>query len=71
MITGDNPLTACHVAMQVHIANEELLILNYSESNELYCSDISGTVSIPFTTDNIRSVMDGYQLCITGQVSCI
>ena len=33
MITGDNPLTAAHVAMQVEIVDREVLILDHREGS--------------------------------------
>jgi magnesium-transporting ATPase (P-type) len=34
MITGDNPLTACHVAEDVDIIKEKHLILDYADEND-------------------------------------
>ena len=39
MITGDNPLTAAHVAMQVEIVDREVLILDHREGS----ADEAGT----------------------------
>lgn len=33
MITGDNPLTACHVAGEVQIMNQPALILDLDEDS--------------------------------------
>ena len=36
MITGDQALTACHVASQVHIVTKPALILSRAKSGEGY-----------------------------------
>lgn len=36
MITGDQALTACHVASQVHIVTKPALILGHAKSGEGY-----------------------------------
>lgn len=36
MITGDQALTACHVASQVHIVSNPVLILGQSRPGEKY-----------------------------------
>jgi len=42
MITGDNPLTACHVAKELHITRSDRHTLVYTEPNEyglwFFCS---------------------------------
>lgn len=40
MITGDNPLTAAHVAMEVEIVDREVLILDHREGS----TDEAGTL---------------------------
>jgi len=34
MITGDNPLTACHVARDVEIVDRDVMVLDVKEGTE-------------------------------------
>lgn len=75
MITGDNPLTACHVAKEVAITTKEVLILDAPEDHHKISSEfnlvwrnIDETVVIPFNSTgkidlNIFKIND---VCITG-----
>ena len=75
MITGDNPLTACHVAKEVAITTKDTLILDAPEEHH----DVSGghdlvwrnaieTVVIPFkSSDKLDvSLFKTHDICITG-----
>ncbi|KAL1924700.1 uncharacterized protein VTP21DRAFT_4354 [Calcarisporiella thermophila] len=72
MITGDNPLTACHVAREVEIIDRDVLIMDYpdeaNENTELVLKSIDESVEIPITpTDPIDpKIFDNYDLCLTG-----
>ncbi len=76
MITGDNPLTACHVAKELHIATKKLLILQPPKSED--ASDIgwrwesvTGSTVIPLETEkhSIRKLGSSFDLTLTGDVS--
>ncbi|KAJ6011003.1 ATPase P-type K/Mg/Cd/Cu/Zn/Na/Ca/Na/H-transporter [Penicillium sp. IBT 35674x] len=72
MITGDNPLTACHVARQVEIVDREVLILDAPEH------DTSGTKIVWRTIDDKLNtevdptkpldpeILKNKDICITG-----
>ena len=72
MITGDNPLTAVHVARQVEIVDREVVVLDAPEN------DTSGTRLVWRTTDdklNIEvdptkpldpEILNNKDICITG-----
>ncbi|KAF9136390.1 hypothetical protein BG015_003161, partial [Linnemannia schmuckeri] len=72
MITGDNPLTACHVARQVDIVNRDVLIMDVREDGagpeDLVWKSIDETKVIaldptkPFDT----SIFRDYDICVTG-----
>ena len=69
MITGDNPLTAVHVAREVEIVDRDALILDVPEgTNGLVWRSVDDTVNItvdpsaPIDT----SLFDKYDICITG-----
>lgn len=69
MITGDNPLTAVHVARQVEIIDREVLILDSAErEDKLIWKSVDETVSIP--VDPSRpidpKILKTKDLCVTG-----
>lgn len=75
MITGDNPLTACHVAKEVGITEKEVLILDapedhydVAEGENLVWRNVDETKIIPFkSADNINfELFENHDICITG-----
>ncbi|XP_067876984.1 manganese-transporting ATPase 13A1 [Heterodontus francisci] len=70
MITGDNPLTACHVARELHfIQKEQTLVLQAPQNEGLkwLWESIDGTVTIPVIPFTLGDLTKGYDLCITGE----
>ncbi|XP_059616454.1 endoplasmic reticulum transmembrane helix translocase isoform X2 [Phlebotomus argentipes] len=63
MITGDNPLTACHVAKELKFTRKPMLIL--SQKDQWSWQSINGETSLPVEQDVPRFVRE-YDLCITG-----
>ncbi|KAF8664216.1 hypothetical protein AX16_000779 [Volvariella volvacea WC 439] len=72
MITGDNPLTAVHVAKDVEIVDRETLILDLREDprdeTDLIWRTVDETKIIPVNPDEPldSSLFDEYDICITG-----
>ncbi|ODQ77821.1 hypothetical protein BABINDRAFT_163208 [Babjeviella inositovora NRRL Y-12698] len=72
MITGDNPLTAVHVAKEVAIVEKaDCLILDLpeDEGSELVWKNVTETVVIPFnpTTEPLDiKLFHDYDVCVTG-----
>lgn len=72
MITGDNPLTATHVAREVEIVDRDVLILDAPEhnnnGNNLVWHSVDGSINIPVDpTQPIGSeILTKYDLCVTG-----
>jgi cation-transporting ATPase 13A1 len=72
MITGDNPLTAVHVARQVEIVDRKVLILDAPENDhsgqKLVWRSIDDTVNIPVDPSSPLdpAIIDTTDLCITG-----
>uniref|UniRef100_A0A3P9HZ94 Endoplasmic reticulum transmembrane helix translocase n=1 Tax=Oryzias latipes TaxID=8090 RepID=A0A3P9HZ94_ORYLA len=65
MITGDNPLTACHVARELHfIQKEHTLIL---QPSEWQWESIDGAVCIPLPPPSVSSFVHQFDLCVTGE----
>ncbi|KAK4786867.1 hypothetical protein SAY86_010700 [Trapa natans] len=67
MITGDQALTACHVASQVHIISRPALILSPARSSEGY-EWISPDESelIPYSEKEVDALSQTHDLCIGG-----
>ena len=72
MITGDNPLTAVHVARQVEIVDREVLILDAPEHDKsggkLVWKSVDETVNIPvdFTKPLDENIIREKDICVTG-----
>ena len=71
MITGDNPLTAVHVARDVEIVDREVMILDLKEgttTDELVWKNVDETKVIPVNPDDAfdQKLFDTYDICITG-----
>ncbi|XP_038143872.1 manganese-transporting ATPase 13A1 isoform X2 [Cyprinodon tularosa] len=69
MITGDNPLTACHVARELHfIQKEHTLILQPSPNQgQWHWESIDGTVSVTLPPPSVSSFVQEFDLCVTGE----
>lgn len=72
MITGDNPLTAVHVAKQVEIVDREVLILDAPEHEEagesLVWRSVDDKTSIPVdpTAELDQTILETKDICVTG-----
>lgn len=74
MITGDNPLTACHVAKELRFTQKKggVLILSKSVKNEDECwfwETIDQSERHLLTFDQAyKQLVATYDLCLTGEV---
>lgn len=68
MITGDNPLTACHVAKELKFTQkEDVLILNQNIDKWGWKS-INESVNLPVVPfKSAKELTNKYDLCITGE----
>lgn len=71
MITGDNPLTAAHVARDVEIVDRNVMILDLKEgttTDELVWRNVEETKIIDVNPSDPfdKSIFAEYDLCITG-----
>ncbi|CCJ30173.1 unnamed protein product [Pneumocystis jirovecii] len=75
MITGDNPLTACHVAREVYIIERDVLVLdapsdisNYTSGTDLCWKNIDGDAIMPVNINDPidKTLFEKYDICVTG-----
>ncbi|KZZ99013.1 cation-transporting ATPase 4 [Moelleriella libera RCEF 2490] len=72
MITGDNPLTAVHVAREVEIVDRDVLILDAPEDNvggkKLVWKSVDDKISIPVDPTKAidTGILKSKDLCVTG-----
>ncbi|WVO18333.1 hypothetical protein L204_106048 [Cryptococcus depauperatus] len=71
MITGDNPLTAVHVARDVEIVDREVMILDLKEgtvANELVWRNVDETtiISVDPSAPLDKALLRDHDICVTG-----
>ncbi|XP_024919934.1 endoplasmic reticulum transmembrane helix translocase isoform X2 [Cynoglossus semilaevis] len=69
MITGDNPLTACHVARELYfIQKEHTVILQPTpDQSDWHWESIDGSVRVPVPPPSLSSFVQEFDLCVTGE----
>ena len=68
MLTGDNPLTACHVAKELKISTRKILVL--TETNEgVWHWQSSGGGTTAAMEMKPAELGKNFDLCLTGNVS--
>lgn len=70
MITGDNALTACHIAKEVEIVKRHVLIADewVTDSGVIQWKTVDEKVTVPLDVreTEIPSKLKAYDLCVTG-----
>ncbi|KAH9286492.1 Manganese-transporting ATPase 13A1 [Echinococcus granulosus] len=71
MVTGDNPLTACHVSDLLGITRKDMPILVFTPPNELddswHWQSVDDKVVVPCgTVTTTRELARKYEFCLTG-----
>uniref|UniRef100_A0A8C3AKT3 Endoplasmic reticulum transmembrane helix translocase n=1 Tax=Cyclopterus lumpus TaxID=8103 RepID=A0A8C3AKT3_CYCLU len=67
MITGDNPLTACHVARELHFIQKEHTLVLQPSPGEWQWESIDGSVHEPLPPSSVSSFVSQFDLCVTGE----
>lgn len=71
MITGDNPLTACHVSRELHFTKKPNTLILTENDGEWLWESIDKMTQLPLSVENIESrkeIWKDYALCVTGEV---
>ncbi|KAK8457839.1 hypothetical protein SEVIR_3G255000v4 [Setaria viridis] len=66
MITGDQALTACHVASQVHISSKPVLILTRIKTGGFEWVSPDETDRAPYSAAEVAVLSESHDLCING-----
>ncbi|GBG89136.1 hypothetical protein CBR_g48843 [Chara braunii] len=67
MITGDQALTAVHVASQVHIVSRPVLVLTLGDDGSFSWISPDEAVQLPFRIEEVEQVASTYDLCVAGE----
>lgn len=72
MITGDNPLTACHVAKELRFTQKAggvLVLTTTEEGKDWYWESIDQSQKLPLKPDlSYKELISKYDLSLTGEV---
>lgn len=79
MITGDNPLTACHVAKELEFTAKPILVLTEDEGNahedtlnvstKWHWESVNRDINLPLDAKSVYQMTRKYDLCVTGEVN--
>lgn len=67
MITGDNPLTACHVAKELHFTRKLVLVLTKKSESSWEWQSIKGDIHFEIEQHDFNEFFLSYDFCITGE----
>ncbi|XP_017888488.1 manganese-transporting ATPase 13A1 [Ceratina calcarata] len=69
MITGDNPLTACHVSRELHFTKKPVTLILTACNGEWLWESVDKKASIPLKKKDSPSdeIWREYALCVTGE----
>lgn len=67
MITGDNPLTACHVAKELKFTQKGVVLILSQIANGWFWKSIDKDIVLPAASTGKNDLVKKYDLCITGE----
>ncbi|XP_043270671.1 endoplasmic reticulum transmembrane helix translocase isoform X2 [Venturia canescens] len=71
MITGDNPLTACHVSRELEFTKKDITLILTRFGSDWYWQSVDQTKRIPLDAGNVgtrgKEIWNQYTLCMTGE----
>lgn len=69
MITGDNPLTACHVARELHFTKKNVVLILTYVQNKWVWQSVDQTIELTLNDVKEKKIWRDHALCITGEVN--
>ncbi|XP_024892380.1 manganese-transporting ATPase 13A1 [Temnothorax curvispinosus] len=70
MITGDNPLTACHVSRELHFTKKPSTLILTVDDDQWLWESIDKLTQVPLSDENVESYKEiwrDHALCVTGE----
>ncbi|XP_012275293.1 manganese-transporting ATPase 13A1 [Orussus abietinus] len=71
MITGDNPLTACHVSRELHFTRKPVTLVLTMLDDTWMWESVDQTIRLPLSSEvshsKVKEIWKNYALCLTGE----